>query len=442
MMDERPRTLLKALVAQRHWRYGDFVGHFTRTAEKVIRKGTANPTISEAQFRRWTAGTIRTLPGPDACRVLEEMFGVSAAALFQAPPSAESPAPAFSLKDEIDMTARDASNEAGAAASASISDTTLDQLRDDVAELARSYHSFSAFEVLQTARKLREEAEQHRDRTQVPAQQQDLLVIAGQACALLSAAAFDLGSLDGATRLARAAALYGETARFTPLRAFAGGALAYIAYFSGRPAEAAQIAQRAQMFTGLGDVAHRRLAAIEARAHGHRGDAASAQQALNASRQEGRGHIDDLHDGVAGEFGFPDDRLAMSNASTCLLLGDGEQAEAAARTALDLVAGKPEALRSARVVGGAAADLAAARLLCGDLDGAADALERVWIVPGEQRATGLLTRTARVRRALTDERFRRAPLADEMSERLEHFSRLAAQHQLGVGAGAVAVLEG
>ena len=104
--------------------------------------------------------------------------------------------------------------------------------------------------------------------------------------------------------------------------------------------------------------------------------------------------------------------------------------------------GKPEALRSARVVGGAAADLAAARLLCGDLDGAADALERVWIVPGEQRATGLLTRTTRVRRALTDERFRRAPLADEKGERLEHFSRLAAQHQLGVGADAVAVLEG
>ena len=441
-MDERPRTLLKALVAQRHWRYGDFVGHFTRTAEKVIKKGTANPTISEAQFRRWTAGTIRTLPSPDACQVLEEMFGVSAAALFQAPPSPESPAPAFSLKDEIDMTARDASSEAGAAASASISDTTLDQLRDDVAVLARRYNTFSAFEVLQTARRLREEAEQHRDRTQVPVQQQDLLIIAGQACALLSAAAFDLGSLDGATRLARAAALYGETARFTPLRAFAGGALAYIAYFSGRPAEAAQIAQRAQMLSGLGDIAHRRLAAIEARAHGYRGDAAAGQQALDASRRAGCGETDDLHDGVAGEFGFTDERLAMSNASTCLLLGDGEQAEAAAHTALELAANKPEALRSARVVGGAAADLAAARLLSGDLDGVGDALKHLWTVPGEQRATGLLTRTARVRRALTDQRFRRTPLADEIGDRLEHFSRLAAQHQLGAGAGAMAALEG
>ncbi|MQY10729.1 hypothetical protein SRB5_08420 [Streptomyces sp. RB5] len=441
-MDDFPRTLLKALVAQRHWRYGDFVGHFTRTAERIVGKGTANPTISEAQFRRWTSGAIRTLPSPDACRVLEEMFGVGAAALFRAPPSPESSAPAFNLKDEIDMTARDASSEAGAAASASISDTTLDQLRDVVGVLARDYHSFSAFEVLQCARRLREEAEQHRDRTQVPVQQQDLLVIAGQACALLSAAAFDLGSLDGATRLARAADLYGETTRYTPLRGFAGGVLAYIAYFSDRPAEAVQIAQRARMLSGLGDIAHRRLAAIEARAHGHRGDTASAQQALDASRREGPGHIDHLHDAVGGEFGFPDERLAMSNASTCLLLGDGEQAEAAARTALDLVTNRPEAQQSARVVGGAAADLAASRLLRDDLDGAAEALEHVWAVPGEQRATGLLTRTARVRRALAGERFRRAPLAEETAERLEHFSRLAAQHQLGMGAGTVAALDG
>ncbi|MFF3584944.1 hypothetical protein [Streptomyces mirabilis] len=63
-------------------------------------------------------------------------------------------------------------------------------------------------------------------------------------------------------------------------------------------------------------------------------------------------------------------------------------------------------------------------------------------MPGELRATGLLIRTARIRRALTDERFRRTPLADEIGDRLEHFSRLAAQPQLGAGVGAVAALEG
>ncbi len=257
-MGEAPTTLLKVLIQQRHWAYRDFLEHFENIAQRL---NVRNLTVSEAQFRRWTAGKLRGLPSTDARRVLEEMFGVAAVQLFQAP-SPETPAPAHNLEAEINMTARDAHNEAGEAASASISDTTVDQLRDDVHALAHHYHVLPPCEVLRTARGLREAIEQQRDRTQVPIQQQELLILAGQACAILSTAAFDLGSLDNATRLARSAALYGETARFEPLRAFAGGTLAYIAYFSGRPAESAQLARRAAMFPGLGDVARRRLAAI------------------------------------------------------------------------------------------------------------------------------------------------------------------------------------
>ncbi|WP_406172380.1 DNA-binding protein [Streptomyces sp. NBC_00996] len=439
-MSKTARTLLKVLVDQRRWRYVDFERAFRRAAAQVLTEGSRNLTVSEAQFRRWTAGRVQTLPGPEACTVLEHMFGVDAAALFEAPPSV-APAPKFNLEDEILMTARDAQSEAAEAAAASISDTTLDQLRDDVATLARAYSRTAPFDVFQRARELREEAETQRGRTQVPAQSQDLLIVAGQACALLATAAFDLGSLDGAKRLCRSAALYGETARFDPLRAFAGGTLAYIAYFSNQPAEAARLARQAQMFTGLGDLARRRLAAIEARAFGYLGDAASAQRALDASQADGQGATDDLHDGVAGEFGFTAERLAMSNSSTCLLLGDGDQAAAAATRALELAAQRPAALRSARVIGGAGADLAAARLLRGDLDGAAEALEQVWVVPRDQRATGLLTRTARVRRALTGEPFRGAQLAGELGERIEDFTRLSAQHQLGTGSGLLAALE-
>ncbi|GGU44427.1 DNA-binding protein [Streptomyces violascens] len=439
-MSKTARTLLKVLVDQRRWRYRDFEREFRCAAARVLDEGVRNLTVSEAQFRRWTAGKVETLPSPEACAVLEHMFGVPAAALFDLPPSV-APEPAFNLEDEIAMTARDAQNEAAEAAAASISDTTLDQLRDDVATLARSYTATAPFDVFNRARELREEAEAARGRTQVPAQAQDLLIVAGQACALLATAAFDLGSLDGAKRLCRSAALYGETARFDPLRAFAGGTLAYLAYFSNQPAEAARLARRAQTFTGVGDVARCRLAAIEARAFGYLGDPVSTQRALDVSQADGQGLTDDLHDTVAGEFGFSAERLAMSNASTCLLLGDGDQAETSAVRALELAARRPPAQRSVRVIGGAAADLAAARLLRGDLDGAADALERVWAVPRDQRATGLLARTARVRRALTTERFRGAVIAGELGERIEDFTRMSAQHQLGTG-GPIAALEG
>ncbi|MFE7757895.1 DNA-binding protein [Streptomyces sp. NPDC057418] len=434
-MGETPRTVLKALVERRRWTYREFRENFESAGQRI---GVKNLTVSEAQFRRWTSGKIQGLPAAEACRVLEDMFGVDVEQLFRAP-SPDAPAPAYNLEAEIDMTARDAQNEAGAAASASISDTAVEQLREDVHRLARRYAVLPPFEVLRAARTLREEIEQHRDRTQVPIQQQELLILAGQACAILATAAFDLGSFEGATRLARSAALYGETARFEPLRAYAGGTLAYIAYFSGRPAEAAQYARRAAMLPGLGDVARRRLAAIEARAYGHLGDTSSAQRALTISTEAGDGTLDDLHDGVGGEFGFSEERLAMSNGSTCLLLGDGRQAEAAALKALELVSSRPPATRSLPVVGGAAADLATARLMRGDLDGAAQALTDVWDVPSEQRATGLLARAQQVRRTLTNPRFREAALATEVGDRLEHFAR-SAPHQLG--AGTVAVLEG
>ncbi|WP_173263816.1 hypothetical protein [Streptomyces pacificus] len=85
--------------------------------------------------------------------------------------------------------------------------------------------------------------------------------------------------------------------------------------------------------------------------------------------------------------------------------------------------------------------MAAARLLRGDLDGAHAALEPLWEVPQAQRTTGLLVRTARVRRALTMQRYQGAALANELGERIEDFTRLSAGHQLGTGSGPLAALE-
>ncbi|MEN8649613.1 DNA-binding protein [Streptomyces sp. 21So2-11] len=439
-MDHSPKTLLKVLVTQRRWTAEKFIEQFDATAQRIIKKGTKNPTLSVSQFRRWTAGNLQGLPAAAACEVLREMFGVDAEALFGPPPSSTTQ-PAYNLEDEIAMTAQDAQDEAGAAAAQSISDTTLDQLRDDVLALARGYNNLSAFDVFRTGRALREKVERQRDRTQVPSQQQELLVLAGQTCAMLSTAAFDLGSLNGATRLARAAALYGETARFGPLQAFAGGTLAYIAYFTGQPSQAVNLAQRAQMFAGLGDQGRQRLLAIQARAFGHVGNTANALRAMQATEHDGAGERDVLHDEVGGEFGFSPERLAMSNGSTALLIGDGDLAEVSSKQALHLVQQRPAAQRSAPVIGGASADVALARLLREDLDGAAAALWALWEVPADQRVTGLLLRTERVRQSLVGGRFRGSPLATELAERCEDFAFQAPQHQLNTGAAGPLALE-
>jgi hypothetical protein len=421
-------TLLKALVLERGWSYRDTEEAFRRTARRVL---GYDLTVSEPQFRRWTSGSLTNLPRVEACRVLEEMFGVVPAGRLFTPPGAQSETPAtFDLEAEIAMTARDAQDRAGAAAQ-SVSDISLDQLREDVFTLARTYNTITPADVFHRAKGLRDEAETLRDRTAVPTQQQDLVILAGQTCALLAASAFDLGALDGAKRLARTAALYGEIARFTPLQAFAGGTLAFIAYFSGQPAEALRFSQAAQAIPGLGDIARRRLATIEARAHGHLGNSQAAHRALQASEEPTGDRRDELHDGVAGEFGFSDERLAMSNGSTYLLLGDGQKAEAAAHRALQLIERRPAALQSAPVLGGAAANLAASRLLSNDLDGAAEALEQVWAIPAQHRVTGLLERTSRIRRALTARSYQGSAAAVALGERLEDFQRVSAQGSLG-----------
>ncbi|MBC9730343.1 DNA-binding protein [Streptomyces sp. TRM68367] len=327
------------------------------------------------------------------------------------------------------MTAREAQDDASAAA-ASVSDTSLDQLTDDVAALALQYASIAPGEAFRRGRELREEVFGLRDRTRIPAQQQRLLELLGQTMALLAASAFDLGAFDAARRMVRSADVYGEAARFEPLRAFADGILAYIAYFQGMPTEAVSKARRAQSYGGLGDVAMRRLLAIEARSHGYLGDVESARRALRMSAEVDTGARDDLHDGVGGEFGFTPERLAMSSSSTALLIHDGDQAAQSATRALELIAQKPQADRSAHVLGGAASDLAMARLLANDVEGAADALTPLWSIPGDQRVTGVLVRTGQIREYLTQPAFRGATLPRELRDRVEDFTSTATTHQI------------
>ncbi|MFE7131428.1 DNA-binding protein [Streptomyces sp. NPDC057638] len=439
----QPKTLLKVLVDQRQWRYRAFADAFSAAARRVI-KGGSLPTVTERQFRRWTGGQLQTLPEPDACLVLKQLFGIDAVQLFAPPPDAAlatpegPPALVFDLEAEITMTAREAQEGANAIAAASLSDTTLDQIRDEVTVLARRYHELPVIDVWNQGRSLLRNAEEKRERTMIPVQQQELLILSGQAAGLLAVASFNLGALAGARSFARTSALYGESARFNPLRAYADGTLAYIAYFSAEPSRAVDLARRALSYDGLGDTARSRLHAIEGRAHGHLGDTESARSSMRAA-EEASGKRDDLHDGVGGEFGFAPERLAMSNSATALLINDAPQAESAARRALALVSERPPAQQSAAIKGSAAADLAFARLLADDIDGVAQALTTVWDVPPGLRALGLLTRAAHLRHSLARPRYQTT--TRDLTGRLEDFISSATVRQIGGGAPDALALE-
>lgn len=73
-------TVLRALIAQRHWqRFQTFEAQFRHAARELAKRDhdpdLAKLTVSSRQWERWYAGNVKTEPHPDACRVLEHMFG-------------------------------------------------------------------------------------------------------------------------------------------------------------------------------------------------------------------------------------------------------------------------------------------------------------------------------------------------------------------------------
>jgi len=82
-MPEQP-IALKTLLRERHWQnYSRFCAEYDSAAGRVD-PSLAQTYPSRAQLHRWLTGALRSLPYPDHCRVLEEMFpGWTAAQLFQ-----------------------------------------------------------------------------------------------------------------------------------------------------------------------------------------------------------------------------------------------------------------------------------------------------------------------------------------------------------------------
>ncbi|MFE7543828.1 response regulator [Streptomyces platensis] len=123
----------------------------------------------------------------------------------------------------------------------------------------------------------------------------------------------------------------------------------------------------------------------------------------------------------------------MSNATTYLLMREAEGAETAAISALRILSSRPEDQRPLLVSTQASVDLARARLLRGELNGAHEALEPVFSVPTEWRGAGTLERLAAVRSGLCHPDFVGAAEASTLGERIEEFSAAAA-HKLGAAA--------
>ncbi len=91
-------TLLRALITQRHWqKFATFEAQFRRSAAELSEiagePALKKLTVSPRQFERWYSGKVKTEPYPDACRVLEHMFGHPVHQLLAPPPHPAERAP-------------------------------------------------------------------------------------------------------------------------------------------------------------------------------------------------------------------------------------------------------------------------------------------------------------------------------------------------------------
>lgn len=330
--------------------------------------------------------------------------------------------------EELALVADDAAYEA-LLFTGSVGDTTQ-RLHDLVVAAADSYTDKSPKSEFDDLRRLRDLAKHAATQTRRPNEQSDLLVILGQASALMASVGFDLGYWDSAIKLASAATTYAEMAGHSSLTSWALGLQGTIAFWNGNPGRALDYVGRALESAPAG-ASRFRLRNIEARAHAVAGNPIQVGESLTLAlrdRDDAEGVRDSLHDGVGGEFQFDDARAAACAAAAWLAVRNGERAEEQAQLALSAAFDVPDHRRQGPI-NGSKIDVATARLLVGDVAGAEQYLQDILAIEPTRRTVSLAGRLQGTQRVLAAKPGLDGGLAGDLSDRVS--SWLATAYKVG-----------
>jgi transcriptional regulator with XRE-family HTH domain/tetratricopeptide (TPR) repeat protein len=401
-------TLLRALITERHWqRFRTFEAQFRRAARDLAQRerdpGLATLTVSSRQWERWYAGSVKTEPHPDACRVLEHMFGhpiqqllateeirrMPAENRFGGPAKetasvSSGPYDAYKLADQISelVTWVEQTN---------VGDGTLDYLDQATLRLAHDCLTSPPFQSYERAAGLTERVfSLLRGGHQRIGQTCDLYVIAGKLCAVLSWMSSDLGHLAAAEAHTRNGWVLADQAGHDGLRALLLCAQSKNAYWGKRYGEAAVYARRGYEYNPRG-TARVLLSCQEADALQALGKIEDAHEAL-ARAEQAQESISGAGD-LGGIFDCGTARLANYSIGTYLRAGSADRAlQQAERAETAWRDGDEWAYGTwAQVQVGAAI----AHLLNREIEGAAATLQPVLNQPAERRLATLTTRLHR-----------------------------------------------
>ncbi|WP_146073812.1 hypothetical protein [Amycolatopsis sp. CA-126428] len=411
-----PRSRLEQLARASHLSLNAFMREY---CSQAVRAGEGELHVSERTVKRWFSGDAPT-PQAVSCRVLEHWWQESVERLL-GPAELALKGTAVTEEELVVNTGRESVEHAIEAASA-LDPSALEHLYSAAEYAAQAYYVTPALPMLTDLIKLRNTVYEQLDRTHKPRQQSDLYLVAGLACGLLSSVSWDLGHAEVAQEQARAAHTYGSVIDHPSLMAWARALQVTVAFWSGQPRRAANIASAALGAAPAG-TARARLHSVNARSLALIGARQEVEIELSKAADElDRAGGDTFLDEIGGELGFDRSRRGLCAGAAYVALGDGDRAETEAMAALELFSQFPEESRWGAGELGAQIDLGVARTLRGDLAGAEDALLPVLDIDPTRRTEALSRRMLALGRLVGTARYRGSTEAGRLGEAVEDFA--------------------
>lgn len=349
---------------------------------------------------------LRQAPAPPVPQPLvvtvptRRLSGLADAARMAAPRRRGTLATPGHRADEADMmvAAAAASVEFGEWAEAStVGPITLEQLDQDVREIAHDYLTQPPQQVLRRALGLRARVFGLLEGRLRPSHSRELYVLAGKLCGLAAWMVDDLGYRAAAGTHARIAGLCADLSDHHGLRGWVRATQSKLAYWDGRPRTSAQFAEDG-LAQGVTDSGRVLLAGLAARGWAREGDAERAERALRRVTDEREAQTG--RDDVGGVWGFSEAQEHYLVGTTHLYLQQPERAAEAADRAVWLfeIANPSERFYGAESL--ALLDSAIAHVHVGDLAEAAQRLEPVLALAPDMRVELICRRSSDLRRAL------------------------------------------
>jgi tetratricopeptide (TPR) repeat protein len=329
------------------------------------------------------------------------------------------------IERKLVMVSRRAARFTAFAEARNIGGETVDQLRDQLSQLARSYVRDPLVSILGDLVEMQDTVFGLLEGKQKPAQTRDLYLLAGVISGLLAKASHDLGHPHDAMTQARTVYVCADNADHPGLRAFARAMQSLIAYWAGRPQESARYAVAgADIASGASGSLTAWLPALEARALALLGDFTGARAAIGRALTARENVRPDDLDSIGGLLTFSLAKQHYYAAGTFVHVeGEAVKGGQEASAALELYERGSAEDRSFSDEAGARSELALSRLQQGDLDGAYEAVTPVLELPPEMRIGGIVVSAMRVHGALRERPFVTSQVARDARDRIEEFCR-------------------